>query len=111
MTNRVLNFSDSFTSASAPTGIGSTQEDYTISNNATAGALFTTAHATNKTVFIDYELRRSSTFGTFVQAGSLIFSYDGAWTLSEGNYYGDEMLVTTIASTEHVKLILNSSTG
>lgn len=108
---RILSFSDSFTSATAPTGSGLVQEDYVIANNITGGALFTLNQATNKTAFIDYELIRTTSLGTFVQAGSLIMSYDTSWVLTEGNYQGDEMIVAAISSTEHVKLILNSSTG
>jgi hypothetical protein len=108
---RVLNFSDGFTSTTAPTGAGGAQENYTISNNTTAGILFTTDYTTNRTVFFDYELKRQTSLGIFVQAGSSIMSYDTSWALTQGNYQGDEIIVDTISSTEHVKLILNSSTG
>lgn len=110
MSNRVISFSDGFSSASAPTGI-SGQEDYTIANNITSGAILTLDKTIEKVAFVDYELRRSSSGGVYLQAGSLIMAYDGAWSLSEGNYTGDDMLVSAITSTEHVKLSINSVTG
>lgn len=108
---RSLYFSDSFTSTTAPTGLIGVQENYTITNNASNGALFTLDFTVNKTAFIDYELIRKTSGGTFVQAGSLIFSYDTAWAKSEGNYQGDEIIVDAITSTEHVVFSINSSTG
>lgn len=111
MNSRILTFADGFTSASAPTGGGSALESYTIANNTTGGAILTIDSSVSKSAFIDYELRRSTSLGVFIQNGSMILSYDGAWSVSYGNYMGDEMIVDTIASTEHVKLTLNSSTG
>lgn len=111
MSARVITFSDGFTSASSPTGAGEVQENYTIANNTTGGSILTLDSSTNKTAFFDYELRRSTSLGTFIQAGSIICNYDGAWSISYGNYMGDEMIVDTIANTEHVKFYLNSSTG
>jgi len=108
---RVLNFSDGFTSTTAPTGAGGAQENYTIANNASGSSILTLSSATTKTAFIDYELIRVTSLGTFAQAGTLIAAYDTSWLLTEGNYQGDEMLVSAITNTEHVKLILNSSTG
>lgn len=108
---RVISFADGFTSATAPTGAGSVIESYTIANNTTGGSIVTLDNTSTKSVFADYELRRSTSLGVFIQSGSLIFSYDGAWALSFGNYMGDEMFIDTIASTEHVKLMINSSTG
>jgi len=112
MTNRVLAFNDSFTSATAPTGLGGGQEDYTIANNASGGALFTLDHTVNKSAFMNYELRRTSSLGTYLQTGQLMIAYnDTAWVLSQGAFEGDNMLVGTISNTEHVKLILNASSG
>jgi hypothetical protein len=110
MSSRTVAFADGFTSSTAPTG-ASGQEDYTIANNTTGGTLFTLVQATNKSAFADYELRRTSSGGTFLQTGSIMMGHDGAWTLTQGNYSGDEMLVDTISSTEHVVLSINSSTG
>lgn len=108
---RVVNFADGFTSASAPTGAGSVIETYTIANNTTSGAILTLDSSTSKSAFVDYELRRSTSLGVFIQTGSIIFNYDGSWSMSFGNYSGDEMIVDTIVNTEHVKLTLNSGTG
>lgn len=108
---RVISFADGFTSASVPTGGGSVIESYTIANNATSSALFTLDSSTNKSAFADYELRRETSLGVFIQTGSIIFANDGAWSLSFGNYSGDDMIVDTISNTEHVKLSLNSGTG
>lgn len=107
----VIDFSDGFTSASAPTGASGNAESYTIANNITGGAVFTMNSTVNKSAFIDYELRRSTSLGVFIQSGSMILSYDGSWSVSYGNYMGDEMIVDTVSNTEHVKLSLNSGTG
>jgi hypothetical protein len=110
--SRVVNFADGFSSASAPTGSGGAQENYTINNSASSQALFTLSSLTTKTVFSDYELIRSSSLGEFKQDGSLVFRYsDGAWAITYGNYSGDEMLVDTIVNNEHCLLVINSSTG
>ena len=93
------------------TGAGSVIEAYTIANNTTSGAILTLNSSTSKSAFADYELRRSTSLGVFIQTGSIIFNYDGSWSMSFGNYSGDEMIVDTISSTEHVKLTLNSGTG
>lgn len=108
---RVINFAEGFTSASVPTGVGSIQENYTIANNATGGSIFTIDSSLSKSAFADYELRRETSLGVFIQTGSIILAYDGAWSLSFGNYSGDEMFVDVIANTENVILTLNSSTG
>lgn len=110
MSNRVINFSDSFTSASAPSTTLAI-ETYTIANNTTGGAVLTLAQATNKSAFVNYELRRETSGGVFIQTGSLMAIYDGAWSLSLGNFTGDDMLATSITSTEHVILAINSATG
>lgn len=111
MSSRVIEFADGFTSATAPTGAGSVIENYTIANSTTGGAILTLDSSTSKSAFVDYELRRSTSLGVFIQTGSLICTYDGAWAISYGNYMGDEILVDTLANTEHVKFYLNSSTG
>lgn len=109
--SNVVNFADGFTSASAPTGAGSVLESYVINNNDTGELLFTLDSTATKSAFVDYELRRSTSLGVFIQTGSMIFAYDGAWSVSYGNYSGDEIIVDTITSTEHVKLTLNTGTG
>jgi hypothetical protein len=111
MSSRVITFSDGFTAASAPTGSSGGVESYLITNNATAGVISTLAQVDGKSVFADYEIRRETSLGVFIQSGSIIFAYDGAWSLSFGNYMGDEIFVDTIANTEHVKLMINSATG
>lgn len=110
MSNRIITFADGFSSASAPSTVVAI-ETYTIANNTTSGAIFTLSQAVNKSASFNYELRRVDSLGTFIQAGSGIVSYDGAWTLSFGNYQGDEILVDILANPEHVKLAINSSTG
>ena len=111
MSSRVINFADGFTAASAPTGSSGGVESYIITNNVTAGAISTLEQMDGKSVFADYEIRRETSLGVFIQSGSMILSYDNAWSLSFGNYMGDEIFIDTIVNTEHVKLMINSATG
>ena len=71
---RVIAFADGFSSPSGPTGAGSVIETYTIANNTTGGAILTLDSSTSKSAFADYELRRSTSLGVFIQTGSIIFS-------------------------------------
>lgn len=111
MSNRVITFSDGFTSTTAPIIGGAPQSTYTIANNTAGGSLFIQDYTLSRTVFIDYELIRTTSLGTFVQTGSLILHYSTAWSLSEGNYSGDEMIVSSILNNEHIKVSLNLVTG
>ena len=109
--SRILTFADGFTSASAPTGAGSIQENYTITNNTTGGALFTLNSATVTTAFADYEIHREDAIESYSQSGSIIMIFNGSWELSFGNYSGHDIFSDTIVTTENVKLMINSSTG
>jgi hypothetical protein len=112
VSSRILSFADGFTSASAPTGSTGTIESYTVNNGASSQALFTLLSTQTKTVFSDYELIRSSSLGEFKQDGSLVFRYsDGSWSITYGNYSGDEMFVDSIVNNEHCLLVINSGTG
>lgn len=111
MSNRIVAFNDSFTSATAPDVAGQSQENYTIANNAALATIFTLTSTINKTAFADYELIRKDSIGTFAQTGSIIFSYDTQWTMSFGNFHGDEMIVDSIVNSSDVTLSINSSTG
>lgn len=104
---RVVNFSDGFTSTTPPTGIGSAQEDYIILNNVTNGPLFTMNHAVNKTAFADFELIR----GAFHQSGSMIIAYDGAWSITFGNFSGDDMINDPILSAEQISIHIDAVSG
>lgn len=109
--SRSLFFSDGFTSASAPTGTGGVLESFLIDNNATGGVLLTLDSLTTRSAFSDYELVREDNLSSYIQTGSIIFKYDGAWSYTFGNYSGDELFVDAIVNTEHVVLSIDSVTG
>lgn len=113
---RILNFSDGFTSSSAPLISGSgSQEDYVINNNATGVTLFTVDSAQYKTYFMDYELIRQDVGGVYVQQGGIILGYDGSdWTLTFGNYQGVDLIqdsTGTISSPEMIILEVSTLSG
>jgi len=111
MSTRIITFADGFSSASAPADAGISRENYLILNNTTAGALFTIDQSLSKSMFADYELRRNTSLGVFIQTGSFTLVYDGAWSISYGNFSGSDMIQDTIVNTEHIKLMLNTATG
>lgn len=88
---RILNFADGFTSASAPYGLGSLIETYQIKDNTTE-ALFTLDNSKNRSMFVDYELRRNGLGGSFIQSGSFIIQYESVWRIHFGNFAGDDLL-------------------
>jgi hypothetical protein len=105
MSSRVIQFSDGFTSATAPSGTNGVIEPYTIANNASSTTLATYDNADFKTVISTYELIRSTSLGTFKQEGSMTFTYvSGAWSTNYGNYSGNEMIVDSLVNDEHITL-------
>lgn len=113
MSSRVITFADGFTSVSAPSVSGGVQENYTIANNQTAGAILTLNSTINKTAFVEYELIRKTDSFYFKQSGSLIMAFDGtSWSLTEGNFQGDSLInVTGVIDPQDLYLIFNPSTG
>jgi hypothetical protein len=107
---RVVTFADGFSSVSPPQTVVAV-EQYNILNNTTLGSILTLNSTFYKSVFFDYELRRSSSLGTFLQAGSAIASYNGSWSLSFGNFQGDDIIKSIPSLPEEVNIQLNSVTG
>jgi hypothetical protein len=109
---RVITFSDSFTSASAPVVEGAIQENYVINNNQAltniTGLVFNNAEA--KSVFFDFELERIGTT-TYRQAGSFIAVYNGTWSLTFGNFQGSEIIESPLANDYGFDLSIDASTG
>jgi hypothetical protein len=110
---RLINFSDGFTSASAPVVSAGTQEDFNINNNQVAPyALLAIDAAEYKSAFIDFEISRYNGSFEFRQSGSAIMSYDGTdWILNIGNYQGDDIIQDAITSLEHVVLSVATLAG
>lgn len=108
---RLLNFSDGFTSSTAPTlAGGSFLETYTILNNTIAGSLLTFDYLENATIFAEYELSRQDVGGVYIQQGTIIFAWDGTtWAIQPGNYTGVDMIVNTIANAYEIELMISGS--
>jgi hypothetical protein len=109
---RIVSFADSFTSASAPVISGAEQENYTLSNNQSVtnipGLVFDSS--AYKSVFFNYEIERiGSTI--YRQTGSFIAAYNGTWSLSFGNYQGDQIIDDSLVVPQNITLSINASTG
>lgn len=107
--SRIASFADGFTSATAPTLEGASQDDYTLLNNQASatdvtGLVFSSVEY--KSAFLDFTLTRSDdTPLLFTQTGSAIASYDGStWSLEFGNFIGDSLIQDTLTNDEHVIL-------
>lgn len=109
---RIINFADSFVSASEPSLEGLDQENYTIANAALNQTLFTINSANYTSAFFDFELKRSDDTSEFIETGKfqLIF-IDGAWNFSQGVSIGDELLVQSIDLPEHVVISMTTDAG
>ena len=108
---RIVTFADGFSSASVPSGASAQQENFTIANNTTSGAILTLDKNTEKSAFFSFELRRSDSLGSFSQLGVMQAVYNSSWSLSFGNFSGDDLVQDTITSPEHVKFSINATTG
>lgn len=109
--SRIITFSDGFTSGTAPSVAGGSQENYTILNNQTGAVLtgFILDSSLYKSAFATLEIERNgaASFGQIIQ---LQFIYDGAdWILTTGNSTGDDLLNPSITSSEMVSLSIDSA--
>lgn len=109
---RIVSFADGFTSASAPVISGAEQENYTLLNNQAVtnvtGLVFDSS--SYKSVFFNYEIERiGSTI--YRQTGSFIAAFNGSWSLTFGNYQGDQIIDDTLVNLYNITLSINSSTG
>lgn len=110
---RVINFADGFTSTSAPTIDGEVRETYTLLNNQSsviniAGLIFPSASF--KSVFFNYEIERIGTT-TYRQVGSFIAVYNGTWSLTFGNYQGDQIINDSLVNPENITLSIDTVSG
>lgn len=107
---RVVTFPDGFTSSSAPSIAGGSQENYTVLNNQTGAALtgFNLDSSLYKSAFATLEIERNGA-ASFRQIIQLQFIYDGAdWLITTGNSSGDDLLNSSITSPEMISLSIDS---
>lgn len=108
---RLVTFPDGFASSSAPSIAGGSQENYTILNNQSGTALtgFNLDPALYKSAFATLEIERNGAV-SFRQIIQLQFVFDGAdWLLTTGNSSGDDLLNSSITSSEMVSLSIDSA--
>lgn len=105
-----IDFADGFSSASAPSISGGSQESYTILNNQASFVNFTGLDFTGySSVFANFEIERNETANEYRQSGRLMATYDGAfWTLNIGELNGDELYQdSAIGNTYEIMLQMN----
>jgi hypothetical protein len=110
---RILQFSDGFTSSTAPTiSGGSSEELVNIADNTLSGSVSSFDSTLYTSAFINYDLFRTDGASDYTQKGTFIVSFDGtSWSFQLGNYVGDSMIVETVPSTFEISLSINVSTG
>ena len=107
---RIVQFSDGFTSASAPVVSGGAQENYDLLNNQTGteitGLIFDSS--LYKSAFIDAEIERNGIL-SYRQIIQIQLYFDGTnWNLTTGNSSGDDLLNPSITEPEMISLFINS---
>jgi hypothetical protein len=107
----VIQFSDGFTSATAPVVLGGAQENYEILNNQTgvdiSGLIFDST--LYKSAFISAEIERIGS-SAYRQTIQIQLYFDGSdWNLTTGNSSGDDILNPSITSPEMITLFIDSS--
>jgi len=112
----IVNFTDSFTSSSAPVITGGSQEDYTILNNQSSFVSFTSPFtidsADSASAFVNYELERIDASDEYRQSGTFIISFDGTdWVLNLGNYQGSDLIQDNILNPELIQLQITTTAG
>lgn len=108
---RLVTFPDGFTSSSAPSIAGGSQENYIILNNQTGTALtgFNLDPLLYKSAFATLEIERNGAV-SFRQIIQLQFVFDGAdWLLTTGNSSGDDLLNSSITNPEMISLSIDSA--
>lgn len=110
---RVVTFADGFVSTTPPVIEGEVRETYTLLNNQSSPASITGLIVDSnavKSAFINFEIERIGT-STYRQVGSFIAVYNGSWSLSFGNYQGDQIINDTLDNTENITLSINATSG
>lgn len=109
---RVLTFADGFVSTSPPDVEGRDQETYNILNNQTNTTLFSIDSAQYKSAFIDFELSRSDSLGSYVQTGSITLFYNGtSWVFSFGLTQNDEIISESLTEVYNVVFSFTNALG
>lgn len=110
---RIIQFADSFTSASAPVVSGGSQEDYIIVNNqASPLEIFTIDSLKFKSAFIYFELEREDVSNEYRQSGNALIHFDGInWVYNLANYQGDDLINDSITNPEQVLFQIDTTAG
>lgn len=109
---RILTFADGFVSTSPPDVEGRDQETYNILNNQTETTLFSIDSAQYKSAFIDFELSRSDSLGSYVQTGSITLFYDGSnWIFTVGITQNDEIISQSLDEIYNVVFSFTNALG
>lgn len=110
---RVVTFADGFVSTTPPVLEGEVAENYTLLNNQSSpvnisGLIIDIADY--KSAFINYEIERIGTT-TYRQVGSFIAVFNGTWSITFGNYQGNEIINDTLVNPENITLSIDGTTG
>lgn len=110
---RVVTFADGFVSTTPPVIEGEVRETYTLLNNQSSpvnisGLIIDSAEF--KSAFINFEIERIGT-STYRQVGSFIAAYNGSWSLTFGNYQGDQIINDSLVNPENITLSIDGTTG
>jgi hypothetical protein len=109
---RVVEFADSFVSASEPSIEGAGQENYVIENNATNEIIFSIDSENYQSAFLSYELIRKDESTFFIETGEMQLIYNGTeWNYARNIFINDEIFVSEITSPEHVVLSMVTTDG
>lgn len=110
---RVVTFADGFVSTTPPELQGEVSENYDLLNNQVSAVDiddFIVDGSDFKSVFINYEIERIGA-STYRQAGSLLAVFNGTWSLTFGNYQGNQIFNDAIESSENVVLSIGPASG
>lgn len=110
---RVVTFADGFVSTTPPVLEGEVSESYTLLNNQSSPANISGLiinSADYKSAFVNYEIERIGTT-TYRQVGSFIAVYNGTWSITFGNFQGNEVIADSLVNPENITISINASTG
>lgn len=110
---RVVTFADGFVSTTPPVIEGEVRETYTLLNNQSSpvnisGLIINSAEF--KSAFINFEIERIGV-STYRQVGSFIAAYNGSWSITFGNYQGDQIINDSLVVPQNITLSIDASTG
>lgn len=106
---RVVTFADGFVSTAPPVIEGVFQQDEDLLNNVSDQQLIT-IEDDYRSAFIDFEISRSDSFGSFAETGRLTLVFkDGLWNFALGLTQGDEIIGSS--NPEGVSFSIENSAG